>query len=401
MRSSKEIRIPRKQAIAAGLCVVVAGLAVTGCMANRSRQANLPPETPASATKATGHPKTPEQCVAALPLKFLVGQILMLGVRADELASDTAVFKQYDIGAAAMMTAPADPSDGSVQHFKHAAASEGVPLLVATDEEGGSVQRFSALGILPAPQEVAASMSPAQAEQMIERHGALLKAAGIDMVLGPLADVAPVQGASPLGDRVFSADPGVVTAYATAYVHGWQEAGLTPTLKHFPGMGSASGNTDYGPADTPPLSELKQRDFVPYKGLASTGTAVMIGNQNVPGWFGGPADLSREADNYLRTTLGYGDNLVLTDSLSVPAVTATVNEAEAAVMAIAAGNDIALLVEPGSTPMPSPTVIAAVETSLEAAVQKGTIPKQQLVESVVRKLSVQHIPACTLAPTPH
>lgn len=397
MRTSKESQISHKQAVIAGVCVVAAGLAIAGCAATRSRQASLP-EIPAPAIKISEQPRTPAQCLAALPLKFLAGQVLMLGVQADGLSTEAALFKQYDIGGAAMMTAPANPSDGSIAAFKATAASESVPVLVATDEEGGSVQRFSVLGALPAPQEVAATMSPAQAEQLVEHHGTLLKAAGVDMVLGPLADVAPAQGTGALGDRVFSADPGVVAAYAAAYVHGWQEAGLAPTLKHFPGMGSASTNTDYGVAVTPPLSELKQRDFLPYRGQATSGTAVMIGNQNVPGWFMGPASLSPVANKYLRQALGYQNNLVITDSLSVPAVAAAAAEANAAVAAITAGNDIALLVEPGASPTPAPGVILAAEAGLEQAVQGGAIPKQQLVASVLRKLALQHVSACTLAP---
>jgi len=270
--------------------------------------------------------------------------------------------------------------------------------MIATDEEGGSVQRFKVLGTLPSPQDVADTMTPAQAQQMITGHGKKLKAIGIDMVLGPLADVAPADGTSPLGDRVFSSDPSVVKNFMLAYIKGWQAAGLLPTIKHFPGLGSATGNTDFTPATTPPLSELKTRDFIPYQGaISDTSTAVMIGNQTVPGWFTEPASLSPIPHQYLRKTLGYNDNLIVTDSLSATAIIATTTRAQAVVKAITAGNDMALIVEsPDASFAQNKALIASLQSALQQAVKDNIITKKQLETSVLRKLNAQHINACSI-----
>jgi beta-N-acetylhexosaminidase len=295
------------------------------------------------------------------------------------------------------MTSPANPYDGSIERFKTAAASGGVSPLLATDEEGGIVQRFRTIGILPSPQDVARGYTPAQAERLIASHGKQLKSIGLDMVLGPLADVAPAGGQSPLGSRVFSDSPNTVSQYAGAYVQGWQKAGLLPTIKHFPGMGSATGNTDFGVATTPPLSSLASRDFVPYKNLAASGTAVMVGNQNVPGWFTGPASLSPIVNQYLRQTLGYKNNLVVTDSLLAHAVSSSTPLPQAVVAAIAAGNDIALVVDPDVskiTPEGNKESIISAESALKQAVAAGTISRHKLAQSVVRKLSAQGAPVC-------
>jgi beta-N-acetylhexosaminidase len=323
----------------------------------------------------------------------------MIGLPAADMSAQTQMLTDYKIGGAAVMTAPLNIHDGSILQFKKAAGSNGVPLLIATDEEGGAVQRFSVLGTLSSPEHVAFTMPAAQAQSMISRHGDLLHAIGIDMVFGPLADVAPAYGSSPLGARVFSSDPTTVQAYALAYVKGWQAAGMLPTIKHFPGMGSATGNTDYGPATTPALSQLKIRDFIPYDGaMANTGTAIMVGNQTVPGWFTGPASLSPIVDNYLRTELGYKNNLVITDSLSADAVTALTSESQAAVAAIVAGNDIALVVEaPDTNLTQNKALVASLTSALRQAVDGGTITKKQLETSVLRKFNAQHIDACTVA----
>jgi beta-N-acetylhexosaminidase len=357
-----------------------------------------PQNNPTNTTAETSQPNlTAEQCVAELPLDFLVGQLLMIGIYANDMLGQATMFSQKNIGGAILMTAPANPYDGGISQFKTSATSLGVPPLISTDEEGGDVQRFAALGALPAPADVATTLTTKDARQLIAQHGAKLKTVGVDMVLGPLADVAPPASNSVLGNRIFSNNPVLTSYYAMAYVRGWQTANLLPTLKHFPGMGSASTNTDYDMATTPPLSYLENNDFTPYRWLSWTGTAVMVGHQNVPGWFDGPASLSPVVNQYLRDTLGYKNNLIITDALNAPAVTNLVAEPQAIVTAITAGNDMALLVEPSSNLATNESFINEVKTALTEAINSGTLPKQQIETSVFRKLSAQQINPCSLA----
>jgi beta-N-acetylhexosaminidase len=371
-------------------------LAMGSVVGSRSAEAN-PTGAPTIPPESVQPARSAEQCADSLPVKFLAGQVLMVGIQARAMSSQAAIFKRYHVGGAVLMNAPSNPYDGSIKRFKKAAGSRGDKVLISTDEEGGEVQRFSSLGVLPSAEQIAHTLSPAKAQKLITQHGTKLKAVGVDMVLGPLADVAPRQGSGPLGSRVFSSNPNVVSTYDQAYVSGWERAGLLPTLKHFPGLGSASGNTDYQAATTPPLRSLKLRDFTPYKRLATSGTAVMVGNQNVPGWFKGPASLSRVVDRYLRQRLGYGNSLVVTDALNAAAITQEDAEARAVVDAIAAGNNMALIVEPSTDPTSSAGLIRHLEAGLEKAVGSGTISKQQLAESVLGKMTAQHIEPCSLA----
>lgn len=321
----------------------------------------------------------------------------MVGLPANDMTTQAAMFKQYDVGGATLMTSPVNPYDGSIERFKTVAASLGVQPLVAVDEEGGDVQRFTDLGSLPSPEQVAASMSLAQAQTLIMQHGLKLKAIGVDMILGPLADVGPSAGGGVLGNRVFSDNPETVASYDLAYIKGWRSAGLLTAIKHFPGMGSASANTDYAFATTPPLSYLEQRDFVPYRELSDTGMAVMVGNQNVPGWFSGSASLSPAVDKYLRQTLGYKNNLIITDSLSAMAITNVMSQAQAIDDAIKAGNDMAIFVElPSSSLSDNQKIIVQAEHLIKSSIQSGELPKQQVVSSVLRKLNAQHIQSCSI-----
>lgn len=388
---------PRKRTLALICLDVAALLAVVGVWIVLHHAKTTTSET-ASQPKTTPLPDA-VACAEQLPTDVLVGQILMVGLPSEAMAAQAPIFRQYYIGGAVLLTSPADPYDGSIEQFKKDASNPNAPLLVATDEEGGTVQRFQSLGTLPSPAQVASTLSPAQAEKLIAQHGAKLKAVGVDMVLGPLADVSPEHADGPLGSRVFSSDPQVVSDYARAYVQGWQAAGLLPTLKHFPGMGSATANTDYQPASAPPLATLQQRDFIPYHSLKDADVAVMMGNQDVPGWTSGPASLSAAANKYLRSTLGYTDNLIITDSLSAEAIASTTKVADAVVRAIAAGNDMALIVAPDPNTITTNSNLSSIDDAVNAlknAVEAGAVTRHQLAVSVARKLTAQHVSPCPL-----
>jgi len=335
------------------------------------------------------------QCAQELPVEFLAGQVLMLGVNMKNIDQDTQLFKKYHIGGAVLMDSPSNQNLSIIKQFKKSGGSFTVPILISTDEEGGEVQRFSNLGKLPTPEYVASNMSTIEAQKLIEQHGKKLKAAGIDMILGPLADVSPNTGTGPLSNRVFSADPNIVAKYDKAYIQGWQDAGLYPTLKHFPGLGSATGNSDFQPSVTPPFENLVNKDLVPYKKLNKSGTAVMIGNQVVPNFTNIPASLSPTVNKYLRNDLGYKDNLIITDSLDAKAVTENYSEASAVVYALISGNDMAVDTAHKGENLSGP-FIGSLTKAVVNAVENKYIKKQELAQSVSRKLSVQGLSACQI-----
>jgi beta-N-acetylhexosaminidase len=337
---------------------------------------------------------TAEECLANLPMDFLTGQLLMVGISSADLTTQTPIFRSKNIGGAVLMTAPADPNDGSIKSFKKQASNYNVPPLISTDEEGGEVQRFAVLGSLPSQAEIAATLSTNAARQLIIDHGKKLKAIGVDMVLGPVADVAPLSGESVLGDRLFSNDPNVTRSFVLAYERGWHNAGLLATLKHFPGLGLASANTDYEPATTPPLSELETRDFRPYQQTYHRSVAVMVGHQNVPGWSAGPASLSPVVIQYLRNELQYQNNLVITDALNAPAIANQYGIEQAVLAAITAGNDIALFIIDSTDATTSESIITSVENTLQSAINNGSLPRDQLFASVNRKLQAQRNNPC-------
>jgi beta-N-acetylhexosaminidase len=260
-------------------------------------------------------------------------------------------------------------------HLKELDAVARHGLLVATDEEGGQVQRLAALDPIPS-EEAMARLTATQRDAILRRHAKIVAEAGIDVVLGPVVDVRPVVGKDPLGEgRLFLGDGAAVGELGAEYVAAWQAVGILPVLKHFPGHGSASGDTHTGLATTPPLTSLEQRDFVPYGRLAGQGVGVMVGHLAVPGLTGGlPASLSSKAIALLRGELGFGNSIVVTDSLGMGAIGMSIENA--AVAAVKAGADVVIFTTSSAAKL--------VVNTLIAAVSDGRLSKARVLDAATR-----------------
>jgi beta-N-acetylhexosaminidase len=134
------------------------------------------------------------------------------------------------------------------------ATAGGVALLAMADQEGGGVQRLGPpVPTMPWPRAMAATMTPDQVQALATSVGTSMRRLGVDVNLAPVLDLDAGPGPSatnPDGLRSFSVVPATAATYGVAFVHGMQSAGVVPVVKHFPGLGGASGNTDYGPATT-------------------------------------------------------------------------------------------------------------------------------------------------------
>lgn len=282
-----------------------------------------------------------------------------------------------------------------------------VAPMVMADEEGGGIQRlYPSVSSFPWPRDMARTMTAQAVRQLATRVGTQMRQAGVGVDLAPVLDVDGGVGPSatnPDGSRSFSPDPAVAASYGKAFFQGLEAGGVLPVVKHFPGLGGASANTDYGPATTPPLSTLEKVGLVPFRAAIAAGVpAVMVANAIVPGLTSGPASLSSAAiDGLLRTTLGF-HGLVLTDSLSAGAITqAGYDLPRAVVAAISAGADMVLY---GSTLTPAQTsglstnaVAATVNTVSSAIVQAtrtGALPVSRLDAAVGHVLGAEHANLC-------
>jgi beta-N-acetylhexosaminidase len=254
---------------------------------------------------------------------------------------------------------------------------------VASDEEGGTVQRLRDV-IYPLPSaRTMGGWRPARVRRTAHDYALRMRRLGVRMDLAPVADLA-VPGAyiDSLG-RAFSGDPDAVTARVRAWRRGMRDAGVVTVLKHWPGHGSAS-NSHTGPARVAPLADLERRDLLPFdRELADGAPVVMVGHLLSRGLTvdGVPASLSRRALHYLRRSAG-PDTVLLTDSLAMAAASSSlgISPVRATVRALRAGADWAMTCD--AHPL---RAAAAVRRALAA----GTIPRDRADASARRILALK------------
>ncbi len=242
-----------------------------------------------------------------------------------------------------------------------------VGLLLATDQEGGQVQRLRGPGFSPMPSALEqGQLAPAVLQAEARTWGQQLHAAGVNLDLAPVMDTVPSPGYAsanpPIGalDREFGYDPATVAAHGVAFARGLAEAGVGATLKHFPGLGRVTGNTDTTSGVTDPVTGPGDSYLAPFAAAVKAGAGfVMMSTAVYPRLDAAhPAAFSPAIiGGLLRGKLGFG-GVVVSDDLGAAQQVASYPVAERAVDFVAAGGDIVLTVDAGQIPAMAGAVLA-------------------------------------------
>ena len=272
------------------------------------------------------------------------------------------------------------------------------PMMVMTDEEGGGVMRLTnVVRSFPWAQTMGKNATAEQIGKIALRVGRELSAAGVNTDLAPVLDVdgrADFPGAAnPDGLRSFSGAPAIAAADGTAFMDGLSKS-VTAVVKHFPGLGYATRNTDYGPAATLSWSKLQRTGLVPFKqAIADGAQAVMLSNAHVPGLSPLPSSLSPAVVKVLRQTLGF-QGLIVTDSLSSGAISALhLAEPAASVEALQAGADLILFGSPTNVAK-SLALAGQISSAIVAAVNDGSLARSTLIEAAAQVLATNATVSC-------
>lgn len=372
-------RSPLRRA-AAGL-LTVGAVALTGCTGTSKSQVEVSaPEEKTEATTTT----LPPDCAETLPPAAQAGQLLMVMVTAPQLATD--VITSGQVGGFGLKGRQSTTVGDEVTA---AVAKAPVAPFVASDEEGGTVQRLGkALEELPSAQQMAKG-TPEEAGTTLGEYAAGMAELGFNMNFGPVADVG---SGSDLGTRSFGDDPALVGDFTGAIIQAQQQAGVTSVLKHWPGIGGGGSDPHLSLDSLAPVDQLRTKDLIPFDRAIDSGVpAIMVAHATVPGLTADdePTSLSRAAiTDELRGRQGF-DGLVITDSLGMGAVVNTIPQDEAAVRAIAAGADIALL--------SGTDIVGAAHELLTEAISTQQIDPAQVTASVRRVLATKGIEGECLA----
>lgn len=196
----------------------------------------------------------------------------------------------------------------------------GIPLFTATDQEGGWVRHIKdGTSITPGNMAIGASGLPYDALQTGYYIGMELRAIGINMNFAPTVDVYTNSEAHVIGPRAFSSDPVQTGLLGTAYFRGLERAGVIATAKHFPGHGSAQGDShSMLPVISDDWNTVWDRDLVPFRMLVREGIpAVLSGHLSFPNVTGNnaPASFSPYFKTEVLRNLLHFAGIVITDDL--------------------------------------------------------------------------------------
>ena len=263
-----------------------------------------------------------------------------------------------------------------------------VAPFIAVDEEGGTVVRvadneaFGAQDVGDASALGSAGDTEA-AKRAAEQIADYLMPLGFNLDFAPVADVVDPLRSDTMGLRSFSSDAAVAADMVRAEVEGFRDKKMLCCAKHFPGIGAAAGDSHEGAITIEATNEeLETVDLVPFRAAIEAGVPmIMVGHVSLPNIVGDstPAPLSSAVvQGMLRDSLGY-TGIIVTDSLSMGAITDYYTPAEAAVAALKAGCDIPLMPE---------RLDEAYQGVLDA-VQAGELTEERLDESLTRILTAK------------
>lgn len=274
----------------------------------------------------------------------------------------------------------------NVKQF-YADAGNAAPF-IAVDEEGGTVVRvadneaFGAQDVGDASALGSAGDTEA-AKRAAEQIADYLMPLGFNLDFAPVADVVDPLRSDTMGLRSFSSDAAVAADMVRAEVEGFRDKKMLCCAKHFPGIGAAAGDSHEGAITIEATNEeLETVDLVPFRAAIEAGVPmIMVGHVSLPNIVGDstPAPLSSAVvQGMLRDSLGY-TGIIVTDSLSMGAITDYYTPAEAAVAALKAGCDIPLM----------PERLDEAYQGVLSAVQEGELTEERLDESLTRILTAK------------
>ncbi len=263
-----------------------------------------------------------------------------------------------------------------------------IPLFMAVDEEGGSVSRLGNvedMGVTahPSMEEVGKKENGEEAYKIGKTIGTEIKELGFNTNFAPVADLKLSEDNTEIGSRSFGSDPEKVSAMVENMVRGLREGGVASGIKHFPGHGSATTDSHTGRAkSTRTIDEMQGADWLPFRaGINAYADFVMIShmvNKEVTKTDMECSMSTNVMTNYLRKGIGF-PNIIITDSLSMGAITKYYSSGAAAITAFEAGADMLLM----------PENLEEAVAAIRGAVSSGRVTEERINRSLARIFRVK------------
>ena len=222
-------------------------------------------------------------------------------------------------------------------------AAAKIPLLIGSDEEGGTVTRISSILETPFQSPMALYQQGGMEAVLSDtkQKAELLKSVGINAGLFPVADLARNQSAF-IYDRTIGQDASTTARYVQQVVEELKKSKVGSTLKHFPGYGDNGDSHTAIIQDDRSLDELRQADLLTFQaGIDAGADSVLVSHNILSKIDNVPSSISPKITDLLRKELHF-KGVIMTDDLDMAGLANFVNQEEAAFQVIVAGNDLIL-----------------------------------------------------------
>lgn len=350
-------------------------MAVSGCTTN------------ASAVDKTETVQEPvdkaQEILDSMTLEEKVGQMFFVRYTEDETVLNE--IEQYDMGGLILFARDFEgkTKEDVVSQISACQDTSKIPLLIGVDEEGGIVNRVSKFTEFrsepfKSPQELYAEGGLELIASDTAEKCALLSSLGINVNLAPVCDVSE-DSSSFIYDRTFGKDASLTSEYVKVVVTNMKTNKMGSALKHFPGYGDNGDTHTDIITDNRPLEQFRNSDFLPFKAGIDSGADMVLVSHNIVTSMDStcPASLSSAVHDILRNELGF-NGVIMTDDMSMGAITEYTDGKAAAVQAVKAGNDLICC-----------TDFAVQIPAVIEAVKNGEIPEEQINASVKRILQMK------------
>ncbi|MET1058512.1 MAG: glycoside hydrolase family 3 protein [Nocardioides sp.] len=317
--------------------------------------------------------------VDAMSLPELAGQVIVAKYKGTD--APVRLVRRLHLGGVIAFTENVTSPEQIGRVNRELAAKVRRPLLIGVDQEGGSVARVTGDATrFPTFMAAGAADDTRLTRAAAYGSGAELLGMGFDTVFAPDADVTIGPADPAIGARSAGSRPALVARHVVAAGQGYQDAGVVPVLKHFPGHGSLTTDSHVAlPVQKRTRAQLDKVDLRPFReAIDQDAPAVMVGHIDVRAIDPGrPASVSRKViTGLLRHDLGFR-GLVVTDSLGMDGVEKQYPGGRGAVAALRAGADVALM----------PDDAAEARASIIRAVRDGRLPRARLEGAATRMLA--------------
>jgi len=282
-----------------------------------------------------------------------IGQLFMIGLPGPEMDQETAaLIREHNPGGVILFSRniedPVQVARLCRDLQKTAKDSEGIPLFLAIDQEGGPVARLKEpFTTFPGNTAIGGAADPeGKAEEFARVTAQEMKLVGLNMDMAPVVDVQRGELEKHLVGRTFGEDPKVVARLGNTVIRTMQKEGVMAVAKHFPGLGLASTDPHFDlPKIDARLEEIEGVNLPPFKAAIDEGvSAIMTSHALYPALDSNrPATLSSVVlTDLLRKKMRF-EGLIISDDLEMGAIANTWGVAEGAAEAFAAGSDVLLI----------------------------------------------------------